>query len=233
VRPPPVPGAVHRFFGRAAHGSRVLHQRLQPRPPSHADLEQGPDHPGARAGFTVFPFLYAPTEIDGEHYIEGAALDTLNFTPFITDPETGVAPAGEVDTLVVLDILGEDRLIRKPRNLYDAWVRSIITPLVKISQTEQRLFELEHNRDPLTGAPLRQVLKVDLMAGVPQDHWPQVLDWSAQHAVAVPVGYRAGWISAASTASCSGRKRRTRRWLLERSWLAADPLLHPFFLFCS
>jgi hypothetical protein len=41
------------------------------------------------------------------------------------------------------------------------------------------LFELEHNRDPLTGAPLRQVLKVDLMAGVPQDHWPQVLDWSA------------------------------------------------------
>ena len=140
-----------------------------------------------------FPFLYAPTEIDGEHYIEGAALDTLNFTPFITDPATGVAPAGEVDTLVVLDILGEDRLIRKPRNLYDAWVRSIITPLVKISQTEQRLFELEHNRDPATGAPLRQVLKVDLMAGVPQDHWPQVLDWSASNMqLLFGVGYRAG-----------------------------------------
>lgn len=140
-----------------------------------------------------FPFLYAPTEIDGEHYIEGAALDTLNFTPFITDPDTGAAPAGEVDTLVVLDILGEDRLIRKPRNLYDAWVRSIITPLVKISQTEQRLFELEHNRDPATGAPLRQVLKVDLMAGVPQDHWPHVLDWSASNMqLLFQVGYRAG-----------------------------------------
>lgn len=140
-----------------------------------------------------FPFLYAPTEIDGENYIEGAALDTLNFTPFITDPETGVAPAGEVDTLVVLDILGEDRLIRKPRNLYDAWVRSIITPLVKISKTEQRLFELEHNRDPQTGTQRRQVLKVDLMGGVPQQHWPQVLDWSSSNMqLLFDVGYRAG-----------------------------------------
>ena len=33
----------------------------------------------------------------------------------------------------------------------------------------------------MPGAPLRQVLKVDLMAGVPQDHWPQVLDWSASN----------------------------------------------------
>ncbi|WP_432239123.1 patatin-like phospholipase family protein [Herbaspirillum robiniae] len=140
-----------------------------------------------------FPFLYAPTEIDGENYIEGAALDTLNFDPFIAPDDGGPALEPEVDTLVVLDILGEDRLIRKPRNLYDAWVRSIITPLVKISKTEQRLFELEHNTNPATGKQRRKMLKVDLMKDVPDQHWPQVLDWSSSNMqLLFDVGYRAG-----------------------------------------
>jgi predicted acylesterase/phospholipase RssA len=135
-----------------------------------------------------FPFLYPPTEIDGDDYIEGAALDTLNFNPLMTGGKHD-----DVDTLVVLDILGEDRLIRKPRNLYDAWVRSIITPLVKISKAEMRLFELEHNTHPDTGEPLRRLLKVDLMSGIPDEHWPEVLDWSASNMqLLFDVGYRAG-----------------------------------------
>jgi predicted acylesterase/phospholipase RssA len=135
-----------------------------------------------------FPFLYPPTEIDGDDYIEGAALDTLNFNPLTTGGKHD-----DVDTLVVLDILGEDRLIRKPRNLYDAWVRSIITPLVKISKTEMRLFELEHNTNRDTGEPLRRLLKVDLMSGIPEEHWPEVLDWSASNMqLLFDVGYRAG-----------------------------------------
>ncbi|MBT0571646.1 patatin-like phospholipase family protein [Curvibacter sp. CHRR-16] len=139
-----------------------------------------------------FPFLYAPTEIDGEHYIEGAALDTLNFEPFTTDAK-GQQRHPEVDTLVVLDILGDHRFIRKPRNLYDAWVRSIITPLVKISKAEQRLFELEHNRDPLTGNSKRQILRVDLLDRIPKKHWPSVLDWSTSNMQTLfQVGYQAG-----------------------------------------
>ncbi|WP_034296576.1 patatin-like phospholipase family protein [Herbaspirillum sp. RV1423] len=135
-----------------------------------------------------FPFLYPPTEIDGDDYIEGAALDTLNFNPLLAGGKHG-----DIDTLVVLDILGEDRLIRKPRNLYDAWVRSIITPLVKISKTEMRLFELEHNTHPDTGEPLRRLLKVDLMGGIPEQHWPEVLDWSSSNMqLLFDVGYRAG-----------------------------------------
>src|SRR5450830_192147 len=138
-----------------------------------------------------FPFLYPPTEINGDDYIEGAALDTLNFNPLMSKP--GGAKHEDVDTLVVLDILGEDRLIRKPRNLYDAWVRSIITPLVKISKTEMRLFELEHNTHPDTGEPLRRLLKVDLMSGIPDEHWPEVLDWSSSNMqLLFDVGYRAG-----------------------------------------
>lgn len=151
--------------------------------------EIGPAH--VRAALS-FPFLYAPTEIDGENFIEGAALDTLNFTPFIAQDEDTPALHDDVDTLVVLDILGEDRLIRKPRNLYDAWVRSIITPLVKISKAEQRLFELEHNRDA-DGNAKRNILKVDLMRGVPESHWPEVLDWSSSNMQRLfDVGYRAG-----------------------------------------
>src|SRR5450830_932828 len=136
-----------------------------------------------------FPFLSPPTAIDGDDYIEGAALDTLNFAPLLSTS----GKHADVDTLVVLDILGEDRLIRKPRNLYDAWVRSIITPLVKISKSEMRLFELEHNTHPETGEPLRRLLKVDLMSGIPDEHWPEVLDWSSSNMqLLFDVGYRAG-----------------------------------------
>ncbi len=139
-----------------------------------------------------FPFLYPPTEINGEDYIEGAALDTLNFNPLMTKPD-GSGARDDIDTVVVLDILGEDRLIRKPRNLYDAWVRSMITPLVRISQSQIRLFELEHNTHPKTGEPLRRLLKVDLMSGIPDEHWPEVLDWSSSNMqLLFDVGYRAG-----------------------------------------
>lgn len=135
-----------------------------------------------------FPFLYAPTEIDGEDYIEGAALETLNFQPFIE----GQGAHHDADTLVVLDILGDERLIRKPRNLYDAWVGSIITPLVKIAKTEVRLFELEHNTDAATGKPKRQILKLDLMNTIPEQHWPHTMDWSASNMqLLFEVGYQA------------------------------------------
>lgn len=56
-----------------------------------------------------------------------------------------------------------------------------------------RLFELEHNTHPETGAPLRRLLKVDLMSGIPDEHWPEVLDWSSSNMqLLFDVGYRAG-----------------------------------------
>jgi predicted acylesterase/phospholipase RssA len=135
-----------------------------------------------------FPFLYAPTEIDGEDYIEGAALETLNFDPFIE----GKGEHHDTETLVVLDILGDKRLIRKPRNLYDAWVGSMITPLVNISKNQLRLFELEHNTDRKTGEPKRRLLKLELMAAVPEQHLPYTMDWSASNMqLLFDVGYKA------------------------------------------
>ena len=134
-----------------------------------------------------FPFLYAPTEIDGEDYIEGAALETLNFDPFIE----GKGEHADTDVLVVLDILGDERLLRKPRNLYDAWVGSMITPLVNISNQQLRLFELEHNTDHKTGEPKRQMLKLELMAAVPEQHIPYTMDWSTSNMqLLFDVGYK-------------------------------------------
>ncbi|WP_432723556.1 patatin-like phospholipase family protein [Jeongeupia wiesaeckerbachi] len=121
-----------------------------------------------------FPFLYPPTEIDGERYIEGAALDTLNFKALIGDD----ASDPDIDTIVVFDVLGADRLLRAPRDLYDAWVMSIITPLTEIAKDDLKLFELVHNRNA-DGSEKRALLRVPLLSpDLPAERWEKMFDWS-------------------------------------------------------
>lgn len=149
-----------------------------------------PEH--LKAAFS-FPMIYPPYELNGEKYIEGAAIDTLNFKALVNDDDNAPGMHRDIDTLVVFDILGADKLISSPRNLYDSWVHSIITPLVEIAKDDIRLFEYRYNRDPATGKPKRRLLKVDLMGGIPDDHWPQVMDWSASNLeLLFEVGHRAG-----------------------------------------
>lgn len=149
-----------------------------------------PEH--IRAAFS-FPYIYPPSRINGQDYIEGAVIDTINFKALVSDDVERPGIHRDLDTLVVFDILGINKLIRKPRNLYDAWVDSIITPLVEIAKDDIRLFELQHNVDPQTGKPKRNLLKVDLSSGIPEDHWPKVLDWSNSNLkLLFDVGYRAG-----------------------------------------
>jgi predicted acylesterase/phospholipase RssA len=119
-----------------------------------------------------FPFLYPPTDIDGGEYIEGAALNAIHIKPLLDTRKQKPELRRDIGTMVLLDILGDKKLLQKPRSLYDAWVRSIITPLVKISLSDLRLFELEYNTDK------RALLKVDLTGGIASEHWPEVLDWS-------------------------------------------------------
>lgn len=156
-----------------------------------------------------FPLIYPPYTIDGEDYIEGAAIDTINFRALLAElPEEAEGKAAkyficgckehqhglhrDIDTLVVFDILGSDKLIRTPRNLYDAWVHSIITPLVEIARDDIRLFELEHNLNA-DGSKKRRLLKVPLLNSLPEDAWPEVLDWSESNLERLyAVGYQAG-----------------------------------------
>ncbi|UXY15295.1 patatin-like phospholipase family protein [Chitiniphilus purpureus] len=138
-----------------------------------------------------FPFLYPPTVIaneagEPEHYIEGAALDTLNFKALV-GPD-GVHP--EIDTLVVFDVLGADQLLRPPRDLYDAWVMSIITPLVEIAKDDLKLFDLVYNRNP-DGTEKRHLLIVPLLSPeFPKSRWAEMFDWTYSNMYAL---YRAGF----------------------------------------
>jgi predicted acylesterase/phospholipase RssA len=151
--------------------------------------EVTPEH--LKAAFS-FPFIYPPYPLEDGDYIEGAAIDTINFKALVSDNPADEALHREIDNLVVFDILGADKLIRKPRDLYDAWVLSIITPLVEIAKDDVDLFEYKHNRDK-DGKPKRNLYKVDLTGGIPQDHWNMVLDWSNSNLeLLFQVGYKAG-----------------------------------------
>jgi NTE family protein len=130
-----------------------------------------------------FPFIYPPTRINGKLYFEGAAVDCLNYKSLVKKHP-------EVDTIVVFDVLGSDKLFREPRDLYDAWVLSIITPLVEIARDDTKLFELQYNRGP-DGKPLRKLLKIEFE--IPEQHLPRALDWSHNNlSTLFEIGYEAG-----------------------------------------
>jgi len=96
-----------------------------------------------------FPFIYPPTNINGKLYFEGAVVDCLNYKSLVENHP-------EVDTIVVFDILGCDKLFREPRDLYDAWVLSMITPIIEIARDDTKIFELKFtNRHGFWGAPCR------------------------------------------------------------------------------
>ncbi len=140
-----------------------------------------------------FPFIYPPYHLGGDDYIEGAAIDCLNFKALVNDDPQARGMHTDIDTIVVFDILGSEYLLRKPRDLYDAWVVSIITQLVEVARDDLKLFEYQHNRDPQTGQPKRKLLKVPLMSRVPHEQLPDVLDWSNSNLQSLyRIGYEAG-----------------------------------------
>src|SRR5262249_55562925 len=87
----------------------------------------------------AFPLIYAPFKMNGKTYLERAAKDTLNYKGLLEKRKETGAPA--IDTIVVVDVLGMKELIAEPRNLYDAWVKSIIVPLTAIAEDDIKLFE--------------------------------------------------------------------------------------------
>ncbi len=130
-----------------------------------------------------FPFIYPPYQMNGDYYFEGAAENCLNYEPLIN-----LHP--EIDTIVVFDIMGIEDWVREPRDLYDAWIMSIIIPLVAISKAETRIFELKHNTDE-NGNPIRKLLKVPFE--VPAQYLPDVMHWSYGNLKRLfEIGYESG-----------------------------------------
>ncbi|WP_047396787.1 patatin-like phospholipase family protein [Chitinibacter sp. ZOR0017] len=124
------------------------------------------DPPRLQAALS-FPLIYPPTQLGDDFYIEGAAIDCLNFKALIEHYPGGI------DEIVIFDLLGAEQLLRQPRDLYDAWVMSIITPLVEIARDDVKLFEALHN-------PHGQIRlhKVPLLEAIAPQDLPDVFDWS-------------------------------------------------------
>ncbi|AQR64561.1 hypothetical protein BXU06_05420 [Aquaspirillum sp. LM1] len=134
-----------------------------------------------RAAFS-FPLIYPPYEVDGHWYIEGASIEPLNFE-VMTRPEV----EEHVDVVIVADILGSYRLLQKPRNLYDAWVKSIITPLVKIAHSDTKMYKMQMAQHGKT------VLQLDFYKNVPDAWLPEIFDWSDSNLKRLfEVGYQTG-----------------------------------------
>lgn len=133
-----------------------------------------------------FPFIYPPYEIDGEYYIEGATIDSLNFKGLFERHQ-------HIDSIVVFDVLGCEQIMHPPRDLYDAWVQSIITPLVELARDDLKLFEHLHNTDPHSGKPRCELLRIAYENYLTAHDFSHELEWSrANLARLYDVGYEAG-----------------------------------------
>ncbi len=148
----------------------------------------------------AFPFIYPPYKLNGKTYIEGSAIDTLCFKGLLDyrskrqaqelTRSAGGGGAGPslppIKNIIVFDILSSDKIIREPKTLYDAWIQSIMIPLVEIAKDDLELFQLKHQKK--WGVDL---LKIEF--DVPDDHWPYALDWSYSNLKTLyDVGYQAG-----------------------------------------
>ena len=133
-----------------------------------------------------FPFLYAPYKLGDDYYIEGSAIETLCTGGIERYIERMKPTAADPLKVVVFDVLSSDKLIQRPRDLYKAWVQSIMVPLLRIAQFEIQLLEEKYRDDPAV-----EVLKIDFE--VPEHVWSGVLDWSIEnHDALFSIGYRAG-----------------------------------------
>jgi len=163
----------------------------------------------------AFPFIYEPFRLGGKTYLEGATMDTLNFKGLYEhrkrEKDKKDKKHRSINTIVVCDVLGMDALIGKPRNLYDAWVKSIIVPLVEIAKDDIKIFDKVHRPKvrKMYGEPVPKLLKIDFAAHMPKAHWPNVLDWSYSNLETLyGVGHEAGWAFCTKHAKTLGARPR-------------------------
>jgi NTE family protein len=125
------------------------------------------------------PFLYPPGEVDGKYYLEGAAQEPLNFRGLRTS--LNVDYSDTPHAVVVLDIMGRNPewAIRVPRDLWDAYIISVVTPIVALAKKDLALFKFKHNEESLGrsgGRRLFELIEIDFP--IPKADAPRVLEWS-------------------------------------------------------
>lgn len=131
----------------------------------------------------AYPFIYAPGRIKDKFYFEGADRDPIWFGSLIEQRDRW-----EVKTVVLVDILGEleQCLIRPPRNLWDAFEMSILTPICALANKEIRHFETVLKEEH--GFAYHRV-----KFQIPEEHWPHITDWSHSNMSAMwKIGHKKG-----------------------------------------
>jgi predicted acylesterase/phospholipase RssA len=91
----------------------------------------------------AMPFIYAPYKMrdarDGKvkSWLEASAFRTMELNP------GDVMTENRIETLIYFDLMGNDNLIGEPKNLIDAWGKSIVAPLTQIAQQQLAAAELK------------------------------------------------------------------------------------------
>ncbi len=139
----------------------------------------------------AFPMIYPPFKLNGKTYIEGSAIDTLCFEGLLEYREVRLSKKKKLEPLghiVVFDVLSAKKIIQEPKNLYDAWIQSIMIPLVEIAKDDMRLYKEVYEKE-WENPPELNVIEFD----IPEDRWPRILDWSYSNLEALyDIGYEAG-----------------------------------------
>jgi hypothetical protein len=150
---------------RRAKGCVACQQPIDPNDPMEMFKDGEIDAQRIRAAFSM-PFIYPPTVINGQSYSEGADQEPVNFRILRENPSKY---AGQ--KVVLLDALGalEDMMVRPPRDLWDAYVISIMTPVVGLANMSYEDFQQE------CGSAI-DLERIDWK--IPADAKPYVMDWS-------------------------------------------------------
>jgi len=152
----------------------------------HKD-EITPDH--FRASL-AFPMIYPPYRLNGKLYIEGSAIDTLCFRGLLEYRHDRIKKKKlkPLKNIIVFDVLSSEDIIQEPKSLYDAWIQSIMIPLVEIAKDDLKMFELVHKKKWDKPPELKRI-----SFDIPKSYWPKILDWSYSNLETLyDIGYRAG-----------------------------------------
>jgi predicted acylesterase/phospholipase RssA len=136
----------------------------------------------------AFPFIYPPYEMNGQFYIEGGVIDPLNFAN-LPHPET-------IKAVVVFDVL-KNYLLRRPRNIWDAYQISIVTPIVSLADKALKDFQdaTLQRQSMFRDIELRRIStqRADMDFDIPEEQYPYLLEWSYSNLLRLwEIGYRAG-----------------------------------------
>lgn len=143
-----------------------------------------------RAGLAS-PFIYPPVAIGNQLYYEGADRSPIPYKHF--NPKE-IRNFKDIGIVVIMDILSSlaKALVRRPRSLWDAYVISIVTPIVSLAKRD-----LEGFTSFLKSEEIREQAKnlyhQPIEFPISPDHAPYLLEWSHSNLTYLwDVGYVAG-----------------------------------------